>query len=63
MFTYRSKPVKDITRGVEAACMASGIAHRRSVESGFIFHDLRRGFVTYARKAGVPRNVIMAITG
>ena len=63
IFTYAGKPVRDITEGIEAACKASGIAYGRFTEGGFIFHDLRRSFITYARKAGVPKNVIQAITG
>jgi integrase len=63
VFTYAGKPVRDITEGIEAACVASGIVYGRFTEGGFVFHDLRRGFITYARKAGVARNVIMAITG
>ena len=63
VFTYAGKPVRDITEGIEAACMASGIVYGRFKDQGFVFHDLRRGFITYARKAGVARNVIMAITG
>jgi len=55
--------MRDITEGIEAACKAAGIVYGRFNDKGFIFHDLRRGFITYARKAGVARNVIMAITG
>ena len=63
VFTYAGKPVRDITEGIEAACVASGIVYGRFIEGGFVFHDLRRGFITYARKAGVARNVTLAITG
>jgi len=48
---------------MKSACGAAGIVYGRKTEGGFTFHDLRHGFVTYARKAGVPRNVILAITG
>ena len=30
---------------------------------GFIPHDLRHGFVTYMRKAGIDKSVIMELTG
>jgi integrase len=63
VFTYAGKPLRDITQGIGAACVASGIVYGRFKDQGFVFHDLRRGFITYARKAGVERNVIMAITG
>lgn len=63
VFRYGKKTLSDITQGIEAACSDSGIAYGRFTEGGFVFHDLRRGFITYARKAGVPRNVILAITG
>jgi integrase len=63
VFTYAKKQVADVTEGIESACVASGIVYGRFAEGGFVFHDLRRGFITYARRAGVERNVIMAITG
>jgi integrase len=63
VFTYASKPMKDITQGIEAACVTAGIVYGRFQSGGFIFHDLRHGFATYARKAGAARNVIMAIMG
>ncbi len=63
VFRYGKKTLSDITQGIEAACGASGIAYGRFTEDGFVFHDLRRGFITYARKAGVPKNVVQAITG
>jgi len=63
VFTYAGKPMRDITQGIGAACKAAGIVYGRSSDKGFVFHDLRRGFITYARKAGIERNVIMAIAG
>ena len=33
------------------------------MKNGFIFHDLRHTFSTNARRAGVHRNVVMAIMG
>jgi len=43
--------------------VGAGIVYGRFEEGGFVFHDLRRSFITYARKAGVPKNVVQAITG
>jgi len=38
-------------------------AYGSKVKDGFVFHDLRHTFATNARRAGIPRNVIMAIMG
>lgn len=45
------------------ACERAGIVYGRFRDDGFIFHDLRRTFVTDMRKAGVNRSVTMEITG
>jgi integrase len=63
VFTYAGKPIKDIRDGLKRACKTADIVYGRFEESGFIFHDLRRTFITNARKAGVSRNVVMSITG
>jgi integrase len=63
VFTYADKPIKDIRDGLKRACENVDIVYGRFKEGGFIFHDLRRTFVTNARKAGVARNVTMKITG
>jgi integrase len=63
VFAYAGKPVRDITDSIGAACKTAGIVYGRFEDNGFVFHDVRRGFITYARKAGVPSSVIMAITG
>ena len=63
VFTYAGKPMRDITQGIKAACKGACIVYGRFNDKGFVFHHLRRGFITYARKAGVERNVIMAIAG
>jgi integrase len=63
VFKYANKPIKDLRDGLKRACARCEIKYGRFEEGGFIFHDLRRTFVTNARKAGCARNVIMKITG
>jgi len=63
IFTYAGKPIKDFSQGLESACRQVGIVYGRSGGDGFIFHDLRRTFTTNARRAGIPKNIIMAIQG
>ena len=63
VFTYAGKPIKDIRDGLKRVCEKTDIAYGRFEENGFIFHDLRRTFITNARKAKVARNVTMKITG
>ena len=63
MFKYAGRGMADITQGMETGCADAGIVYGRFEERGFIFHDLRHCFATYARRAGVPKNVIMAIMG
>ena len=63
VFQYKSKRVSDIRAGLKKGCESVGIQYGRNAENGFIFHDLRHSFATYARKAGVARNVIMIIMG
>jgi integrase len=48
---------------VKKACENANIPYGRTVNDGFVPHDLRHGFVTYMRKAGVDRSVIMELTG
>ncbi|MEA3358557.1 MAG: tyrosine-type recombinase/integrase [Thermodesulfobacteriota bacterium] len=50
-------------RPLNAIRKKAGIPYGRSVEGGFVFHDLRHTFNTNMRKAGVPESVIMQITG
>jgi integrase len=52
VFTYEGRPMRDITQGLGAACEVTGIVYGLFKSGGFIFHDLRHGFVTYARRAG-----------
>jgi len=63
VFLYHGKPFRDIREGLKAACKVSNIIYGQSKKKGFVFKDLRHCFSTYARRAGVPRNVIMAIMG
>ena len=63
VFTYGKKPIKDLWDGLKRACEKVDIAYGRFTDGGFIFHDLRRTFVTNARKAGVTSNVTNRITG
>jgi integrase len=63
VFTYKGKPLRNIIDGLKRGCKAAGIAYGRKVKDGFVFHDLRHCFTTNARRAGVPRNVIMTIMG
>jgi integrase len=64
IFQYRGEPIKgDIRKSLENACGEANIPYGRFEQGGFIFHDLRHTFTTIARRAGIPRNVIMVITG
>ena len=56
VFTYQGKPVNSIKSGLKTACDEAGI-------QDFRFHDLRHTFNTMMRKAGVPKSVIMHLTG
>ncbi len=63
VFLYKGKPVDDLRTGLTKACEAAGLPYGHFVEGGFVFHDLRHTFNTNMRKAGVPKSVIMEITG
>jgi integrase len=56
VFTYKGKPIKSIKTCLKKACQEVGI-------KDFRFHDLRHTFNTMMRKAGVPKSVIMHLTG
>lgn len=53
----------DIRDGFKRGCTAAGIPYGRNTKDGFTLHDLRHTTKTYLRKAGVDRNVRMAIFG
>jgi len=63
VFLYRGKPVRDIRAGLKEACEDVGISYGRSVQDGFVFHDLRHCFNIYMRKAAAAESVIMRMTG
>jgi integrase len=63
IFSWGGKRMKGIQAGLSKACERVGIAYGRFIEGGFIFHDLRRTFVTDMRRAGVPESVIKEIMG
>ncbi len=56
VFTFKGKPIKDIKTAFRRACARAGIGD-------FKFHDLRHCAVTNLRKAGIPDNVVMSISG
>ena len=56
VFTYEGSPIKSIKTCLKKACQ------RAEIED-FRFHDLRHTFNTMMRKAGVPKSVIMHLTG
>ena len=56
VFTVKRKAFGDSKTAFNAACRRAGI-------QDFRFHDLRHCAVTNLRKAGVPQNVIMSISG
>lgn len=63
-FHYSVDSMKgDIRKSLENACEEANIPYGRFEQGGFIFHDLRHTFTTIARRAEIPRNVIMTITG
>jgi integrase len=49
-------PRKDIKKAFARACRSAGL-------EGIWFHDLRRSFVTKARRAGIPESVVMRFSG
>jgi integrase len=64
VFQYRGQSINgDIRSSLERACREAKIPYGRNTKDGFTFHDLRHSFITFARKADVARNVVMAITG
>ncbi len=56
VFHRNGHPIKDFRAAWKTACRDSGI-------DGRIFHDLRRSGVRDMRRAGVPENVAMTISG
>ena len=56
VFTYKGKQLKSIKTSFNHACKKAQIEDLH-------FHDLRHTFNTMMRKAGVPKSIIMKITG
>lgn len=56
VFHYRGEQIRDFREGWKAAC-------KRAKLAGLTFHDLRRSAAVNMDRAGVPRRVIMEITG
>lgn len=54
------KPYQDIRKMFRRACAAAGL---EAGKDGLWFHDLRRSFVTKARRAGIPESVVMKMSG
>ena len=50
------RPYSEVKTALKRACDKVGLV-------GFWFHDLRRCFITNARKRGIPESVIMRISG
>jgi integrase len=63
VFKYAGRKIKDIRDSLKTACHKADIPYGRFARGGFVFHDLRHAFATYARRAGVARNIIMTIMG
>jgi integrase len=63
VFLYKGKPIRDLRTGLRDACRKAAITYGRFKKDGFVFHDLKHTFNTTMRKAGMPKSVIMSITG
>jgi integrase len=48
---------------LQKACKATGMPYGRAAADGFLLHDLRHGFNTSMRKAGVAESAVMEVTG
>jgi len=56
VFHWNGKPIGSHMKGWSKACKAAGL-------DGLLFHDLRRSAVRNMERAGIPRNIAMAISG
>jgi integrase len=64
VFMYYGKSIgRNFSTALKTACKEAEILWGRDIKDGFIFHDMRHGFVTNMRKAGVSKSVRMSITG
>lgn len=55
VFVYEGKPMRYISKAVVGACRRADIPYGRSLEYGFVFHDIRRTVKTYMTRAGVEK--------
>jgi integrase len=63
VFLREGKQIGRYYTALTQASEKAGITCGQKVKGGFTFHDLRHTFITDMRRAGVPRTVIMSITG
>jgi integrase len=55
--------LSNIFVGLKRGCEVVKIAYGQKAKDGLVSHDLRHCFATYARKAWIPKNLIMDIMG
>lgn len=63
VFLYKGKPISNPAEGLKNGCEKAGIVYGQKEKDGFVFKDLRRTAKTNMRKAGIDRNLRMAIFG
>lgn len=63
IFLFQGRPLNRIRDGFKSAVERTGQIYGRFKKDGFIFHDLRHCFATYARRAGIDQLTIMSIMG
>jgi len=63
VFLFKGKPINDPIEGLKNGCKKAGIIYGQKINGGFVFKDLRRTTKTNMRKAGIDRNLRMAIFG
>jgi integrase len=63
VFLYKGKAIVDPIEGLKNGCEKAGIIYGQKEKGGFVFKDLRRTAKTNMRKAGIDRNLRMAIFG
>lgn len=65
VFTYRSKPIKEIKTAFIGACIRSGNGRydQAGRYSGFTWHGLRHTWATWHAQAGTPLDVLQKLGG